>query len=173
MSDLIGGLDKSYAPNALANDKTGTEIKTTNKKAGLGSLDMTDFLQLIVQQFQNQTPDNMASTSDMMNQMVQMSVVQAITNITDAATMLYTSSLVGKEVTIGQFNETTGKLDEIVGTVEGTGTYSGQPVIFVDGKTYSLSDIMAVGKLPPKQEAEKPDEGGDGKDDETSSNDKV
>lgn len=154
MSDFMGSLGTLYAPNSLNNSSTGTEIKTTNPSAGLGSLDMTDFLQLIVQQFQNQTPDNMADTSDMMNQLVQMSVVQAITNITDAATMLYTSSLVGKEVTLGQFNKETGKLEEIVGTVEGTGTYGGSPVIFVNGETYALSDIMAVGKLPPKKEPE-------------------
>lgn len=111
------------------------------------SLDMDDFLQLIVAQFTNQDPENAASTSEMMNMLVQMSSVQAITNITDATTMLYTSSLVGKEVTIGEYDRT-GQLNEIVGTVTGTGTYGGQPIVFVDGVSYYLSDIMAVGRLP-------------------------
>ena len=83
----------------------------------------------------------------MLNQMVQMSMIQAITNITDAATMIYSSSLVGKEVTVGQF-DSDGKLQEIVGTVTGTGTYNGNPVVFVDGVSYNLSSILAVGRLP-------------------------
>ena len=127
---------------------SSTAAKTTkNKSAGSTALDMTDFLTMMVAQFQNQDPENAASTTDMLNQMVQMSMIQAITNITDAATMIYSSSLVGKEVTVGQF-DSDGKLQEIVGTVTGTGTYNGNPVVFVDGVSYNLSSILAVGRLP-------------------------
>ena len=46
--------------------------------------------------------------------------------------------------------------------VQGTGTYNGQQVIYLDnGKGYFLSEIMAVGTLPPKTEG-KPGEGEDG-----------
>ncbi len=128
-------------------------------------LDTNDFLQLIVKQFQNQTIDETASTTDMINQMVQMSVIQAITAVTnsiatmvDASTLTYASSLVGKEVTVGKYNDK-GKLEEIVGTVTGTGTYKGLPVIFVNGEQYNLNEILAVGRVPEKPE--KP-EGGDG-----------
>ncbi len=37
------------------------------------TLDFTDMLSLMIAQFQNQTIDNQADTSDMMNQLVQMS----------------------------------------------------------------------------------------------------
>ena len=125
---------------------------STNKDAGK-SLDMDDF--------QNQDIDNAASTSDMMNQMVQMSVVQAVTNmntmVEDSTVLTYAASLVGKEVTIGQY---VGKeLKEIVGTVTGTGTLKGQQVIFIGDDSYYLSDIMAVGRLPDKETDVKP--GGD------------
>ena len=130
-------------PDKVAQAKQATQ--STNKKAGT-ELDMTDFLQLMVAMFQNQDIDNAASTTDMMNQMVQMSVVQAITNITDATVMMYAGSLVGKEVTVGTWNG--GELQETVGTVTGTGMAGGQQVIFVNGKSYYLSDIMAVGRLP-------------------------
>lgn len=123
------------------------DVKSTNKKAGANSLAMEDFLQLIVAQFQNQDPENAASSSDMLNQLVQMAMIQSITNITDATTMMYTASLVGKEVTVGEMGKD-GKLKEIVGTVTATGTYGGEPVIFVDGVSYKLSSIMAVGRLP-------------------------
>ena len=78
---------------------------STNKKAG-SSLDMTDFLTLMVAMFQNQDIVTPASTTDRRNQFVQMSVVQAITNIStlidDSTVLTYAASLVGKEVTIGE-----------------------------------------------------------------------
>ena len=142
---------------------------STNKKGD--SLDMTDFLTLMVAMFQNQDIDNAASTTDMMNQFVQMSVVQAITNIStlidDSTVLTYAASLVGKEVTIG---EVVGKeMVETVGTVIGTGTLNGQQVIFLDNdKSYYLNQILAVGRLPEKQEDVDPDKDeGDGDGDGT------
>lgn len=140
---------------------------STNKKAG-ADLDMTDFLTLMVAMFQNQDIDNAASTSDMMNQMVQMSVVQAITNISqlidDSTVMTYSASLVGKEVTVGEYKG--GKLVETVGTVTGTGTLNGQQVVFLDnGESYYLTDIMAVGRLPENKEDVDPGKDPDDTDD--------
>ena len=102
-----------------------------------------------------------------------MPTMQAMTALTTkmdevalANVMSYSASLVGKEVTVGVWNEQTGKLEEIVGVVKGSGTYDGQQVIYLDnGKGYFLSDIMAVGTLPPK--TEKPGEEGDGEGDKT------
>lgn len=161
MSDFLSDL-----ANVNINGLTSATPKHSKlKNAGSTSLDMTDFLSIMVAEFQNQDPENAASTTDMLNQLVQMSMIQAITNITDAATMLYTSSLVGKEVTVGTYDQD-GKLQEIVGTVTGTGTYNGNPVVFVDGVSYSLSSIMAVGKLPEQPKT-------DDKTDETDSNEPV
>ena len=133
------------------------------------TLSFTDMLSLMVAQFQNQSIDNQASTTDMMNQLVQMSSMQAMTDMTSnikelalANVMSYAASLVGKTVTIGVWNEETKELDEIVGVVQGTGTYAGQQVVYLDnGKGYFLNEIMAVGTLPEKVEGDKdPGEGG-------------
>lgn len=134
------------------------------------TLSFTDMLSLMVAQFQNQTIDNQASTTDMMNQLVQMSSMQAMTEmstqikeLTLANVMSYSASLVGKTVTVGVENSETGKIDELVGVVQGTGTYDGQQVVYLDnGKGYFLKEIMAVGTLPPKTETEEPDEDGGG-----------
>ena len=132
--------------------------KSTSRK-GNTELDMQDFLQLMIVQLQNQSIDNAMDTSEMMNQMVQMQMVTAITNMTETNIMTYASSLVNKEVTIGIINGDT--LEERVVTVIGTGMSNGQQVIFGqdengDVETYNLNQIMAVGKLPPKEEAEEP-----------------
>lgn len=152
ISNLIGA-GKTQTPEAK---------HSTDKKAGT-ELGMNDFLTLMVAMFQNQDIDNTASTSEMMNQMVQMSVVQAITSIStlinDSTSLTYAASLVGKEVTIGQYKN--GKLEELVGTVTGTGTLNGQQVIFVGNDSYYLSDIMAIGRLPEIPEDAVPGEDGE------------
>ena len=129
-------------------------------------LDFTDFLQLMVAQLQNQTIDNATDTTDMLNQLVQMSVVSMMSSVknsldtlTVSTTMTYAASLVGKTVTVGTYDEE-GELQEVVGTVTGTGTYQGVQVIFIDGEMYPLSSIMAVGELPDIPE--EPGEGGEG-----------
>ena len=129
---------------------------STSKKAGK-DLQMEDFLQLMVATFQNQTIDNQADISDMMNQMVQMSVVQAVSNIsdliTDTTNMTYAASLVGKEVIIAQQNGRSTR--QITGTVTGTGMLNGSPVIFVGDDSYWLSDVLAVGQLPSQEAQQK------------------
>ena len=139
----------SAAYNQRAEDafrKVGTYSKTT--------LDSTDFLKLIAAQLQNQDMTNPMSNSEMMQQLSQMSSIQtmselkaAITNMNDIAVTNYSASLVGKEVTLAVENSK-GELETKVGLITGTGLYQGETVVFVDGKAYSLSQIMAVGKIP-------------------------
>ncbi len=139
----------SAAYNKKAEDslrKPGTYSKTT--------LDSTDFLKLIAAQLQNQDMTNPMSSSEMMQQLSQMSSIQtmtdlqaAITNMNDIAVTNYSASLVGKEVTVA-VEDSEGKLQTITGTVTGSGLYSGETIVFVDGKAYSLSQVMAIGKIP-------------------------
>ena len=171
------GLDTiSAQTNLYANSKSNSTtiedledmgITVTQPGEDIG-LDFTDYLQLMVQQLQNQTMDNTADPSDMLNQLVQMSVVQMMTavktsinNLVDASTLSYAASLVGKTVTVAQYDED-GNIEEVVGEVTGTGTYQGVSVIFVNDEMYALSDIMAVGTLPEVPEEPEGGEGGEG-----------
>ncbi len=138
-----------------------TAKNSTNKNAGK-DLDFNDFLMLMVEQFKNQSIDSQTDTSEMLGQMVQMSVIEAINNIStiinDSSTMTYAASLVGKKVTVGKYTEGSKVPQEISGTVTGTGTLNGKQVIFLDDKDcYYLSDIMAVGKLPDNIDKVDPD----------------
>ena len=163
----------SSQASAYASSKTGSTY-TEEEPRRMGTnlahpedsgLQFEDFLQLMVSQLQNQTIDNTADTSDMLNQLVQMSTVEMLVSVQEslealvsANTLNYAASLVGKTVTVGQYDEN-GNIQEIVGTVTGTGTYQGTSVIFVDGEMYALNDIMAVGTLPSLPE--QPSEGGE------------
>ena len=153
----IGDLS-TYMNAGAANNAATKQTSSTKDKLGL---DMTDFLMLMVAQFQNQSIDNTADTSEMLNQLVQMQMVQALVNMTDASVMSYAASLVGKEVTIGGYDGN-GNFKEITGTVTATGTYGGQQVIFVGDQYYYLSEIMAVGRLPKVEEGDGTEKPGDG-----------
>ena len=142
-----------YAETAGVSANSYTTSRREENTAS-NELSFTDMLELMVVQFQNQSIDNQASTADMMNQLVQMTVMQAMTSMTEQMeqlstlnTMTYSASLVGKEVTVGVYNDV-GELQEIVGTVTASGTYDGQPVIFLGNESYLLSSVMAVGRLP-------------------------
>ena len=149
---------KQYKTDDTYRNPTVEEVEswgyTVTDEDDAYGLDFSDYMLLMVKQLQSQTIDNTADTSDMLNQMVQMSVVQmmskvqtSLNELTAANTMTYAASLVGKEVTVGEYDEE-GNIQEVVGTVTGTGTYQGTMVIFVGDKMYPLNSIMAVGTIP-------------------------
>lgn len=143
----------SSVNNYMTNLPTGSAKTTsksselTSKTSGKAYLDMEDFFKLFAAELQNQDMTNPMDTSEFMNQLTQTTMIQAVTDITNVSLISYAASLVGKDVTIGQMDKS-GKMTEIFGTVTATGMYSGEQVVFVDGKSYKLSSIMSVGKLP-------------------------
>jgi len=153
MSESVSGANNKYTSAVNHSDLSKVKAKH-GPKEDKTKLEMEDFLNLMVVTLQNQTIDSTVDTADMMNQMVQMSVIQTLgdmsTLIEDSTTMTYAASLVGKNVTIGQW--VGDKLNETSGTVVGTGTLNNEQVIFLEGDSnaYKLTDIMGVGTLPEK-----------------------
>ena len=151
-----------YDPE-LAAQKTQFRAKTVyaDSDEANNTLSFQDMLLLMVTQLQNQTIDNTADTNDMMNQIIQMTVMQAITemstkmeDVAEANIMSYSASLVGKTVTMAVLDDKGNVVGEKVGEVTATGTYDGQRVIYVDGERFPINQILAVGTLPPKQTEE-------------------
>jgi len=154
----MAGID-SLTGNYLNNVNTSmtnkaAESKYTNSSMDAYGLDMSDFLSLMVAQFTNQSIDQTADISDMLNQLVQMQMVTALASMsttmetmTDHSIMTYAASLVGKEVTVAGYDKD-GKYNELIGTVTATGSYGGEQVIFVDDQMYYMTQIIAVGRLP-------------------------
>lgn len=144
----------SAAKTTATNAKTSTSGTVQSDSMDAYGLDMSDFLSLMVAQFTNQTMDNTADISDMLNQLVQMQMVTALNSMstametmTDQSIMSYAASLVGKEVTVAGYDQE-GNYAEVVGTVTATGSYGGEQVIFVDDAMYYMTQIIAVGRLP-------------------------
>lgn len=157
MSDFMSDIGNLYGTHKVGD----TEI-TIKKKGSNMDLDMTDFITLMITQMTNQGIDDTMDTSEMLNQMVQMQMIQSMVNMTDATTMNYAASLVDKEVTVGKYNGT--ELEELVGTVTATGTKDGQHIIFINDEYYYLNEIMAVGRLPKPKDEEDGEGDGEGED---------
>ena len=151
-------LNDYYNPE-LAKVQSQFRAKTVERDSSEANntLSFQDMLLLMVTQLQNQTIDNTADTNDMMNQIIQMTVMQAITemntkveDLTEANILSYSASLVGKTVTMAILDDNGNLAGEKVGEVTATGTYNGQRVIYVDGERFPINQILAVGTLPER-----------------------
>ncbi|HYE67133.1 MAG TPA: flagellar hook capping FlgD N-terminal domain-containing protein [Anaerovoracaceae bacterium] len=123
---------------------TGTNnTNGTNNTGGTGTLNMDDFLQLLVAQLKNQDMYNTMDDSEYMAQMAQFSMLQAITDMSELSMTSYGVSLIGKEVTVGKIGDD-GTVESIEGIVDSVNFYNGSPQVVVDDKSYSLSSVMSV-----------------------------
>lgn len=115
------------------------------------SLDMSDFYELMAAQMKYQDMDNPADTSQMLTMMVQSQMIQAITNMSATNTTSYAASLVGKEVTVAETDAQGAYKGDKSGIVTGV-ILGDDPLVLVDGKSYKLSQVMAVGEVPEGNE---------------------
>ena len=151
----IDSISNSYLNNVNTSmTSKAAEKAYQNSSMDAYGLDMSDFLSLMVAQFTNQSMDQTADISDMLNQLVQMQMVTALASMsttmetmTDHSIMSYAASLVGKEVTVAGYDKD-GNYAELIGEVTATGSYGGEQVIFVDDQMYYMTQIIAVGRLP-------------------------
>lgn len=145
-------------------DTTDTSLAKETKNPY--ELTMSDFYTLLATQIQYQDADNPMDTSEMVSQLVQNQMSEAITQMSTAVSDLstvnllnYASSMMGKEVTVAEVDKDgyyTG--EELKGVVSGV-SLGTVPTVVIGGKEYSLVQIMGVGTVPEKPDPEEPDEG--------------
>ena len=143
-----------------------TDTSLTKETKNPYELTMSDFYTLLATQIQYQDADNPMDTSEMVSQLVQNQMSEAITQMATAVSDLstvnllnYASSMMGKEVTVAEVDKDgyyTG--EELKGVVSGV-SLGTVPTVVIDGKEYSLVQIMGVGTVPEKPDPEEPDEG--------------
>lgn len=181
MSDLAinsKAIASTYSTQTNTNN-TNSTTRTSNTTDANGNtrttsasseLNMESFLQLIVAQMQNQDPMNPTSQDTYMTQLAQLAMVQSINDMAQTSVITYAASLSGKEVTVANV-KSNNEIEEVVGTVTGVGFYNNEPILYVDGKAYSMSQLLAVGKLPEiPQQGGSSTETGDSEDNEDNAN---
>ena len=169
-------IDTSRYQNSLYTGNSAKETASAAKSASISTsaisnaINMEDFLVLMVAQLQNQTMYDTVDNSEMLAQLAQYSSIQAMTEMASSMTSVveatnesllmnytsYAASLVGKEVTAAEVNES-GELVETTGVVSGVGLFEGNPVIYIGDKAFDLGNIMVIGKAPATSTPDTPD----------------
>lgn len=129
----------SYGASGTAS--TGTTA--SSKSSSNSTLNMDDFFSLMVAQLSNQDMYNTMDDTQFISQMAQFSMVQALSDLSEASSTAYSVGLIGKEVVIAE-TEDDGTVSSFKGIVEGVTLYNGSAEVVVDGTGYPLSKIMIV-----------------------------
>jgi flagellar basal-body rod modification protein FlgD len=138
MSDVSGISTYSTYADIYGTSSTSSSSST--------SLSINDFYKLLAAQIQYQDADNPMDTSEMMAQLVQTQMIQAIEQMSQINVISYAASLVGKEVTMAEVSATSGNFtgETTTGVIEGV-LMGDNPILYVNGNGYYLSQIMTVG----------------------------
>lgn len=146
MADAISG---SSANQDLA--YIAASRRSTNKKTS--SVNFEDYITLMVAQLKNQDMYNTADTTEMTSQLAQYSLVSAAETIVAGQNTNYAATLVGKQVT-ASYEDSMGNLVTNIGKVTGITLYEGEPLVYVNGTPYNLSEIMIIGTTAVEEAGE-------------------
>ncbi|GAB1477106.1 hypothetical protein MASR2M70_19420 [Bacillota bacterium] len=120
-----------------------TSSTDQSKKSSSNALGIDDFFKLMVAQLSNQDMFNTVDDTQFIAQMAQFSMVQALSDLSQASATAYSVSLIGKEATVAT-SGADGQIKIYSGIVEGVSLYGGTPQITIDGEKYALSSVMEV-----------------------------
>ncbi|MCI7383537.1 MAG: flagellar hook capping FlgD N-terminal domain-containing protein [Hungatella hathewayi] len=126
------------------------------------AVSMEDFLTLMVAQLKNQDFMNPVDDTQYVTQLAQISTMQQMEEMAYNAKSTYVTSLVGKTVTAAKFT-VAGDLKKTEGVVNKVSLLDGKFVIYVEGESYGMDEIMEIRtEAPEKDGTEPPDSGGSG-----------
>lgn len=133
-SNVINGL--------IDNSKNNGNISSTTKNdKSNSSLDVNDFLQLLVAQMQYQDPLEPTDNTQYIAQMATFTQVEATTEMGNKVEQQMASSLVGKSV-IMKTNESSSGM--IAGKVNYWENIDGKIYLGINGKLYDIADVDTV-----------------------------
>ena len=104
---------------------------------------VNDFLNLMVVQLQNQDFMNPVDDTQFVTQLAQFATMQQMQEMATYMKTNYVMSLVGKNVTAARFS-VSGALEQETGTVEKISLVNNEYAIYVNGKQFSLEQIMEI-----------------------------
>ena len=138
-----GSTSTDYSTNRVLGGGQNYDAVFTDKKDN-STLESSDFMKLMIAQLQNQDFSNPADTSEMLNQMAQMSNMQMMQQMASYSKLNYAMSLVGKTVTASRFT-LDGTLDTTTGVINKVSINDDDYVFEIGDKKYTMSQIMSIG----------------------------
>ena len=161
------GVSGDAAP-AKASEDGEKETEGTNGASGNGdvidavfgdasdkAVSMEDFLTLMVAQLKNQDFMNPVDDTQYVTQLAQISTMQQMEEMAYNAKSTYVTSLVGKTVTAAKFM-VAGDLKKTEGVVNKVSLLDGKFVIYVEGESYGMDEIMEIRTEAPEKDGTEP-----------------
>jgi flagellar basal-body rod modification protein FlgD len=106
--------------------------------------DKDAFMQILVAQMKYQDPLEPTSNTEYISQYATFTQVEQLSNMASAMSLSRASEMVGKTVTINQYNPDTGEKKEVQGVVDYV-TYSGNKAFLnINGTGYDIDDVTEV-----------------------------
>ena len=132
--------------NAISSYLTTYNASTSSAKSADSentTLSMDDFIKLLVAQLENQDMNNTTDTSELVAQMAQYSMVEAINSMSEQSKVASSFNLIGKGATVAT-TDANGNKTYAYGVVDGVTINSGEVDVVISGKSYSMDDVTEV-----------------------------
>lgn len=130
-------------------DATSSTVENNNSV-----LNSSDFLELLMVQYQNQDPLEPVSDTESLAQMAEFSSLDMMDKMMASQTTTQMYSLLGQEITYSVTDETTGQDFIYEGTVESVVTSGGKTQLYVGGHYIDLTQIQQVNATSTADETE-------------------
>ena len=118
-------------------------VNNLNVETSDESLNMDDFLNLLVAQMTNQDVMNPMENTEFISQMAQFSSLQAMTDLSDISTQGQVTSLIGKNVVVASYNSK-GEMEVQEGLVQRVTIFGGETKLYVNDNEYDYSNVMEI-----------------------------
>ena len=136
--------DRYY--ESLLNGTAGTDKNKFNavfSNEDKSQLDVSDFMNLLITQMTNQDFLNPTDNTEYMAQLAQFSSMQEMQKLAEYSKTNYAASLLGQTVTVAK-NEIGGDVSKSTGVVTSVSLVNNEFTVKVNGKTYTLDQIMQL-----------------------------
>ena len=132
--------------SAVIKDGKVTNLDTTSSSSttSTNGYDKDAFMKILVAQMKYQDPLEPTSNTEYISQYATFTQVEQLSNMANSMSLSRASEFVGNTVVITQKDSETGKVSEVMGTVDYV-TYSGNKAYLnINGTNYNMDDVTQV-----------------------------
>lgn len=122
---------------------SGTSL-TQETKTKNSQVDSEMFLQLLVAEMQNQDPLEPTSNTEWVSQYATFTQVEKMSDMANSVDLMRANGLVGKDVIMKVTSQSTGETTYASGKVDYVLVENQKPILVIDDKKYSISDLDSV-----------------------------
>lgn len=130
-------------------------IKAVYEDEAAKNVSIDNFLQMMIAQIQNQDPLNPIDDTQYVTQLAQFATMQQMQELAYYSKTNFITSMVGKDVTAAK--ATLNGVQKTTGTVDKVSLVNSEYLIYVDGKSFTLSEIMEIHPSSVKDDSDSSD----------------